>query len=222
MAESSASCPYCRKALAKKPKRKTKCPHCSKPIYVREGKLLTEAQLKAVEEKKPPKKKAAGGKDSKSKTARDKARPARPDSPGTQPTMPDAKPAPAKPSGKKPVPTKPAESKPEEPKKKKGSSELEKDLVKFAGEVYKKAELNGGKKKLIQVVGIMVLGGVILAALTSITPQAGRRVKPKTMATILLKLANAYLDFGEAERKQLRAVINWIKNGFNLEDRIVD
>lgn len=37
-------CPYCQKALEKKPSRKTKCPHCEKPIYVRDGNLLTEEE----------------------------------------------------------------------------------------------------------------------------------------------------------------------------------
>ena len=37
-------CPYCRGALGIKPTRKTKCHHCKKPIYVRDGKLLTEEE----------------------------------------------------------------------------------------------------------------------------------------------------------------------------------
>ena len=37
-------CPNCQERIEKKPTRKTKCPHCEKPIYVRHGELVTEEQ----------------------------------------------------------------------------------------------------------------------------------------------------------------------------------
>jgi len=40
----AASCPYCSSVLVDIPKRKSKCPTCSKYIYIREGKLLTAEQ----------------------------------------------------------------------------------------------------------------------------------------------------------------------------------
>lgn len=50
-------CPYCKIGLTKQPKRKTKCPHCSKYIYIRtdpdtEQKILVrEDQLKDIEDR---------------------------------------------------------------------------------------------------------------------------------------------------------------------------
>jgi DNA-directed RNA polymerase subunit RPC12/RpoP len=48
-------CPYCEEELAKKPERKTACPHCGNYIFVRsrpfdrQRVLLTEAQTNQVE-----------------------------------------------------------------------------------------------------------------------------------------------------------------------------
>ena len=57
-------CPYCRHKLEKIPKRKTNCPDCGKPIYVRGGDLLREDELDqaAAKPKKPAKKKPAAKK----------------------------------------------------------------------------------------------------------------------------------------------------------------
>jgi hypothetical protein len=38
-------CPYCRQILDKRPKRKTKCPHCDKDIYVRARQHLFPSTL---------------------------------------------------------------------------------------------------------------------------------------------------------------------------------
>lgn len=49
-------CPYCMKALEKKPGRKKKCPHCGEFIYVRtlpgdrKKVLITESQIAEIEE----------------------------------------------------------------------------------------------------------------------------------------------------------------------------
>lgn len=42
-------CSYCKEVLAQKPKRKKKCPHCGKPIYVRKGRLMTEDEATTQE-----------------------------------------------------------------------------------------------------------------------------------------------------------------------------
>lgn len=73
-------CPYCRRKLEKKPTRKTKCPHCGEPIYVRAGDLLREDELEQVAAKprseKPAKKKPA--KPKTSTTAKPKPRKTKP------------------------------------------------------------------------------------------------------------------------------------------------
>lgn len=51
----AARCPYCREALKKVPARKTKCPSCGKPIFVKrapdesEKRLVTEALAAEIE-----------------------------------------------------------------------------------------------------------------------------------------------------------------------------
>ena len=67
-------CPYCRHKLDKTPKRKTLCPQCSKPIYVRGGKLLREDALAESEETKP---KASKPKASPRKPKKSTARPSK-------------------------------------------------------------------------------------------------------------------------------------------------
>lgn len=42
MADNSAPCPHCGKAVHPPPKRHRKCPHCGQPIRVRRGHLFTE------------------------------------------------------------------------------------------------------------------------------------------------------------------------------------
>jgi hypothetical protein len=44
-------CPYCSEVLETAPKRKKKCPHCGRFIFVRQGELFTEASLKDYEAK---------------------------------------------------------------------------------------------------------------------------------------------------------------------------
>ncbi len=39
-----STCPYCSSVFEKSPSRKAKCPSCSKFVFVRKGKLLTEEQ----------------------------------------------------------------------------------------------------------------------------------------------------------------------------------
>lgn len=47
--ESPPNCPYCTKPLKKAPKRKTKCPHCGKDIFVRYDQPLTEDQARDID-----------------------------------------------------------------------------------------------------------------------------------------------------------------------------
>lgn len=45
-----AKCPYCQKDLDKMPTRKKQCPNCKNFIYVRQGQLFTEEELKKIDE----------------------------------------------------------------------------------------------------------------------------------------------------------------------------
>lgn len=46
-----AFCPYCKFKFEERPKRNKKCPKCQSKIIVREGKLLTEEQASAFDER---------------------------------------------------------------------------------------------------------------------------------------------------------------------------
>lgn len=262
MTETRQTCPYCHKALKKTPKRKTICPYCKKTIYVRAGKLLTEAEVARLEntkgETKPkPKDSAAAAakkdarpsrKTGKGASTKERSWPARQKSPGeavavaspskksyAKPTLKDQADKEAKPpvqasqgsrrkakTGQKKAKAAGAQagSKPTTAEKK-GLKKLEDDLAKFAGEMYEKVELDEGKKKLLKIVGALALGGVVLTAVTSIVPPAGLTVGSSTMMAIMIKVAKAYLGMDEKERKQLRAVVNWLKNGFNLKGKLL-
>src|SRR5689334_13266028 len=52
----SAACPHCSKVIQPRPKRKRKCPHCREPVVPRQGALLTEADARALADRKkaPP------------------------------------------------------------------------------------------------------------------------------------------------------------------------
>jgi len=45
-------CPYCQNILEKMPSRKTTCPFCKKHIYVKNNKLVTKEEAKAIEQKR--------------------------------------------------------------------------------------------------------------------------------------------------------------------------
>ena len=68
-------CPYCRRKLDREPKRKTSCPHCGQPIYVRGGKLVREDQLAEAKTKPNSKKPTSGGSVVASTGAKKPARP---------------------------------------------------------------------------------------------------------------------------------------------------
>jgi len=44
-----SKCPNCNQSLDKKPSRKKKCPHCKQYIYVRSGRLVTEAEATKID-----------------------------------------------------------------------------------------------------------------------------------------------------------------------------
>lgn len=95
------------------------------------------------------------------------------------------------------------------------------DLDRYYDEFYTKGDLEAGRKILIEVVGVAVLGGALLTALTSWLPPLGITLGAATVAQVMYYAATAYVDLDEDERKYVRAVVSWIKGGFKLGDKLL-
>ncbi len=185
-------CPYCRHKLEKVPKRKTNCPECSKPIYVRSGDLLREDELDqgTVSAKKPtPKKPAAKKKESTSQSAAKK------------------KPRPKKPRAQGQL----AADLKRKKKEKYGPDDLLAGLqllLKIAGTL-----LAGGG--LGKVLGSLFGGGTSSGATRSVDGLAGL-VQSVDGHELLQTASEAYTSLNEEEQFQMRAVVAWIQNGFQF------
>lgn len=177
-------CPYCRRKLDKTPKRKTACPYCDKPIYVRGGKLLREDALEAAA----------------------------------------AKPA-KKPTAKKPVSgsaKKPAKSKP------KPQGQLGADLKKKR-EKYSQKDLLAGLQLLIPIVGALFASGGLGSLLGGLFGGGGANatrseagiasaLQSVDIDELLTAAANAYDSLDDEQKFQMRAVVTWVQNGFQLPE----
>ncbi|HRW49800.1 MAG TPA: hypothetical protein P5333_19925 [Caldilinea sp.] len=186
-------CPYCRHKLEKVPKRKTNCPDCGKPIYVRGGDLLREDELDqaAAKPKKPAKKKPAAKKESTSKPAAKK-----------------------KPRKKKPA----------------AQGQLAADLKRKKKEKYGPDDLLAGLQLLLKVAGTLLASGGLGKLLGSFfgggTPGEATRsadglaglVQSVDSDELLQTASEAYTSLNEEEQFQMRAVVAWIQNGFQLPE----
>ncbi|HHY58086.1 MAG TPA: hypothetical protein GYA08_21930 [Chloroflexi bacterium] len=187
---SFSRCPYCRRKLEKKPTRKSKCPHCGELIYVRAGDLLREDELEQT---------ATG--------------------------------APKKPTKKKP--TKPKESatsnkpKPRKPKPK-PQGQLAADMKrKKRKEKYGPSDLLGGLQTLFKIAGALFASGgltTLFANLFGAQPSSATRssndlavlVQNVDTDDLMQAISDAYVSLTEQEQFQMRAVVTWIQNGFQL------
>ncbi|HAJ37930.1 MAG TPA: hypothetical protein DCL15_19850 [Chloroflexi bacterium] len=189
---SFSRCPYCRRKLEKKPTRKSKCPHCGELIYVRAGDLLREDELE-------------------------------------QPTA-------ATGSAKKPTKKKPAQSKEHatssKPKPRKAKPKPQGQLAadikrKKRKEKYGPDDLLAGLQLLFKVAGALLAGGgltTLLSSLFGAQPQPVTRsnsdlaalVQNIDSADLLQAISDAYTSLTEEEQFQMRAVVTWLQNGFQL------
>lgn len=189
---SFSRCPYCRRKLEKKPTRKSKCPHCGELIYVREGDLLREDELEQI---------AAGSGGAKKPT---KKKPAKP-----KESTSSSKPKPHK-----------AKPKPQ--------GQLATDMKrKKKKEKYGPNDLLGGLQVLFKVAGALLAGGGLTTLLSNLL---GAQQQPATRsgnelaalvqnvdsAELLDTISDAYTSLTEQEQFQMRAVVTWMQNGFQL------
>ena len=95
------------------------------------------------------------------------------------------------------------------------------DLTRHANELYFKRDLEAGKRILIEVGGLITVGGFVLSAITLWLPAVGVTLSTATVARLIFNVGNYYNQSSELERKQIRAAINWIKKGCNLGDQLI-
>jgi hypothetical protein len=201
-------CPYCQHKLDKVPTRKTKCPDCGKPIYVRAGDLLREDELErpaGATSTRPrrPRSSADGGSTGKPKkkpksSAQDRDR--------------------------------------EEKKPRKKRKKLQSDLRRKRRETYSRRDLDGGIQLLLGIVGKLLAGGNIMDVIGGLlggiaggigggdSRSAGERLAASGIGADQITAAadDIYDTLGEDEQRQLRAVVAWAQNGFDLGDRLTD
>lgn len=200
-------CPYCQHKLDKKPIRKTKCPDCGKPIYVRAGDLLREDELDQP-------------------SGATSSRPHRPksstDSGG------------AKPKKKRKPATQDKDRAEKKPRKKR--KKLQSDLRRKRRETYSRRDLDGGIELLLGIVGKLLAGGNLMDVIGGLlggmaggiggddSRSAGDRLAASGIGADQIAAAadDIYDTLGEDEQRQLRAVVAWAQNGFDLEDRLTD
>lgn len=197
-------CPYCQHRLDKIPTRKTKCPDCGKPIYVRAGDLLREDELE----------KPSGA------TA---ARPRRPKSSGGDTAAKSKK-------KRKPAAQADQDKEPRKPRKKRKT--LASDMRRKKRETFSRRDLDGGIQLLLGIVGKLlaggnfmdVVGGLLGGMVGGNTASAGDRLAASGLGADQITAAadDIYDTLGEDEQRQLRAVVAWAQNGFDLGDRLTD
>lgn len=93
---------------------------------------------------------------------------------------------------------------------------LDQDLEKYASELYTKGDLSAGLKLAGEITGVIALGGFALTVLTSWMPAIGITLAAGTVVRIMTQLGLAYSRLSTKERKEVRAVVRWIKGGFSL------
>jgi hypothetical protein len=93
---------------------------------------------------------------------------------------------------------------------KRSTASLRTDLTKLAGESYTTGDFTRGATVLIQEEGVEILRDALMVMLASKTPLIGGVVSDAALDALLDKVADNYKKLTMADRKALRAVINWL------------
>lgn len=84
-------------------------------------------------------------------------------------------------------------------------------MEEHAAETYTEAELEAGKKLAMSILSKAVTSGGLAAMLSVLMPGAGG------LTALLSKLSETYGDLSAQDQKHLRAVVAWVKSGFQLK-----
>ncbi|KAM3101701.1 hypothetical protein ACKFKF_06805 [Phormidesmis sp. 146-12] len=99
---------------------------------------------------------------------------------------------------------------------------LEEDLKTYADELFTKNDLEAGLKIASELAGFVGTGGLGVAVCSTLVPILGIPVTITLARKLTFELAKRYVTMPTEERKQVRAVVRWIKGGFSLADRLID
>ncbi|MCB0099888.1 MAG: hypothetical protein KDE46_29350, partial [Caldilineaceae bacterium] len=92
---------------------------------------------------------------------------------------------------------------------------LRADLKKYAGESYSTDELVGGVTTILNREGTDILRDALMAYLAHKVPVMGEMINDSLVDDLIGKLTDDYGKVKAAERKGIRAVINWLDGEFD-------
>lgn len=95
---------------------------------------------------------------------------------------------------------------------------LNEDLKEYWDEFYTKKDLQAGIRLIGEVAGGIMLFGVLATALTVWIPGLGIPVSGFVASRVMMIAYKAYGNMDAEQRKQVRAVVRWVKGGINLID----
>jgi len=91
-------------------------------------------------------------------------------------------------------------------------------LTKLAGENYTTSDFTRGATVLIQEEGVEILRDALMVMLASKTPLIGGMVSGAALDALLDKVTDNYKKLTVADRKALRAVINWLRGDASSDE----
>lgn len=100
---------------------------------------------------------------------------------------------------------------------KRATASLKTDLQKLTAETYAAGDFTRGAMVLVQGEGIEILRDALMVMLSSKTPLIGGMVSGVALDTLLDKVTDTYKKATVADRKALRAVINWLRGDANTD-----
>jgi len=101
---------------------------------------------------------------------------------------------------------------------KRSTASLRTDLTKLAGENYTTSDFTRGATVLIQEEGVEILRDALMVMLASKTPLIGGMVSGAALDALLDKVTDNYKKLTVADRKALRAVINWLRGDASSDE----
>lgn len=100
---------------------------------------------------------------------------------------------------------------------KRTTASLKSDLKKLVNERYATSDFTRGAIVLIEQEGVEILRDALFVLLSSKTPLVGGMVSNIALDTLLDKVTDTYKKLTVADRKALRAVINWLRGDANTD-----
>lgn len=101
---------------------------------------------------------------------------------------------------------------------KRATTSLKTDLKNLSNEGYATGDFTRGAIVLLEQEGVEILRDALMVMLSSKTPLIGGMVSGVALETLLDKVTDTYKKATVADRKALRAVINWLRGDANTDE----